>query len=325
MFRFILGATCAVLGCFGLSHTDASAQQYPVKPIRILVGFSPGGGADVIARLVAQQLSGQLGQSVIVENRTGAAGAIATEAVAKAPADGYTLLLMVAADAIRPALRSDLRYSLQRDFAPVAVVANGSFLLAVHPSVPARNFKEFLALVRSQPGKLNYSSPGVGSVAHLVGELLSLRTKISITHIPYKGASDASLAVASGEVDLSFPTIVGALPFLKTGRLRPIALTGRERASLLPDLPTLHESGLADFDRTAWYGVVAPAGVPPEIVQRLNGLIGKVVNTAEVKQSLHHQGLEVRTATAAEFAAFIGKELAQNQALIKAANVKIDQ
>ncbi|MBI4190394.1 MAG: tripartite tricarboxylate transporter substrate binding protein [Betaproteobacteria bacterium] len=296
---------------------------YPVKPIRILAGYSAGTGTDLLARLVAQKLSEHLGQPVVVENRVGAQGTIATELVAKSTADGYTLQLLSATVTILPAMRK-VRYDIQRDFAPVSLVAYGPFALVVHASVPARNVKELIALARSQPGKLHYGSAGVGSSSHLAGELFKLLAKVSIVQVPYKGATEQAVATAANEIEMSFPSIPAALPLMEAGKVRALGVTSAKRVSVMASIPTLDESGLRGYDRSVWYGVVAPAGVPKDIIARVRGVIDKAVNTADVKESLNKQGLEPQTSAPEEFATRIRTDLAQNAQLIRSAGVKVE-
>ena len=303
---------------------DGLAQRYPAKPIRMLVGFTAGSGTDVTGRLVAQKLSEQLGQSVIVENRTGAGGGIAIEAVAKSPPDGYTLLLMSSSGTTLSALRPNLPYDLARDLAPVSLVATGPLILVVHPSVPARNIKELLALARAQHGKLSYGSSGVGSATHLAGELLCLAAKVNIAHVPYKGTSDSVVATAAGQIEMSFNSVTGVLALIEANKLRALALTSAKRSPLLPAIPTLAESGVPGYDRSTWYGVLAPAAVPKEVIAHLNGVIGQSVNTPEMKGALNKQGFEPQTGTPEQFATLIQTAIAQDLKLIKSSGVKAE-
>lgn len=296
---------------------DCLAQDYPIKPIRMLVGFSVGGGTDVTARIVAQKLSELLRQQVIVDNRGGAGGSIATARVAASPPDGYTLLMMVVtAETALPALRK-LPYDLERDLAPVSLVSMSPSLLVVHPSVPASSTKELIALARSQPGKLNYGSAGVGDTGYLAGELFKSMANVNIVQVSYKGGSDALVANAAGEVDMTFAAITGALPLLETGKVRAIAVTTEKRASLMPSVPTLHESGLPGYNFSIRWGVVAPAGVRKDIIALLNSTIAKAVSASEIKESFNKQGMEPQTNTPEEFAALIHQEIAQSAKLIK--------
>jgi tripartite-type tricarboxylate transporter receptor subunit TctC len=302
----------------------AAAQSYPAKPIRLVFGYTAGGAGDVGARLLAQRLSEILGQNVVVENRPGAGGAIADEFVAKAPADGYTLLYAAGSTTILPALRPKLAYDVERDFAPVSMVAITSFALAIHPSVPVHDVKAFIALARSQPGKLTFSTPGVGSSAHFAGEVFKMMTGVNMLHVPYRGAPEATTAVIAGEVDVNFPSVTGALPFIKLGRLKALAVCSAKRASTLPSVPTLAESGLTGYERSGWNGVLAPAGVPKEIVARLNAAVVKAVNAPDMNEAFIKQGLEAQTGTPEQFTAFIRAQLEQNAKVVKFAGIKVE-
>lgn len=313
-FTLLLAAASAPL-----AHAQTA---YPTKPIRLIVGYSPGGPTDLAARVVAQKLSEQLDQPVIVENRAGAAGTLATERVAASPADGYTLLITTAGDTIQPALRTNLPYDIERNFAPVSMLVTGPQVLVVHPSVPAKSVKELLAIARSQPGRLSYGSAGIGTSSHLAAELLNQIAKLTTVHIPYKSSADNARAIGSGHIDMGFPALTGALPYLKAGKLRGLAVTTTMRAALLPEVPTLDEAGVAGYDRSGWFGVLAPAGVPKEIVTRLNTVIAKVVSASEVQQALTRQGLTPMTNSPEQFAAFIKAEIAQNAKLIKFSGAK---
>jgi len=289
--------------------------------VRLISGFSPGSSTDALARTLATFLSDGLGQPAIVEVRGGAGGSIATEAVARAAPDGYTLLMMAAGDAVRPALRAKLPYDLVRDLAPISMLATGTAVLSIHPSMPARNAKELIALARAHPGRLSYGSSGVGSSSHLMGELLNLMAGVKIAHIPYKGSVESSIATASGQIEMSFPAVVSLLPLLHGGKLRAIAVTRARRSLLLPDVPTLSEAGLPGYDRQTWWGVAAPAGTPAEVVARLNAAIGKSMATAEMQALLVKQGIDPQHAVPDKFAAFIRSEIAQNIKLGKLAGI----
>lgn len=315
----LVGATVA---CAGFSTLDSLAQVYPAKPIRIVTGFVPGGSTDVIARLVAQKLSDLLGQSVIVENRPGASTAVAAERVANSPPDGYTMLLVASSTTAQSALRRNLPYDLERGFAHVSIVAFGPFVLVVHPSIPAHSVKELIALARSAPGKLSYGSPGVASVNHLAAELFRVAAKVDMIHVPYKGSAQSSVANATGEIALSFPSIPAALPLLKADRLRALAVTSVKRVSVLPAVPTLDETVLPGFDYTGTLGLSLPAGVPREIVARLNAAIVKAVSTPEVTEAISAQGFEARTSTPEEYAAHIQRDIARLSKAIAATGMK---
>jgi tripartite-type tricarboxylate transporter receptor subunit TctC len=313
-----------VVACTAFVCAGAAAQTYPVKPVRVLVGFAAGGGTDTAARMVAAELSKSLGQPVVVENRPGSGGIIATETVAKAAPDGYTLLMMAAADSIQPAMRQKMPYELPKDFSPISLVVSGAFVVVVHPSVPARNIKELIAVARSQPGKLNYATSGIGSSAHMAAELMNSLAKVKTIHVPYKGVSQAVVGVASGEADFVFASVTSAQSLIDAGRLRAIAMSTAKRSALMPNMPTLNESGVPGYDRTGWYGMMGPAGMPREIVTRLNAAIVKAVNTPEMKAAFFRQGLETDTNTPEQFTEMIRREVDQNVKLARAAGIRAE-
>ncbi len=307
----------ALAALTGSVATNASAQTYPTRPIRILVGFPPGGATDVVARLVATKLSGNLGKPIIVENSPGASATIAARRVATAPADGYTLLASSVTDTAQPALRNDLPYDLERDFSPISLLGVGPLVLVVNPSVPARNVKELVEFARSQPGKLTYGSAGVGSVLHLAGELFNLTAKVNTIHVPYKGASEVVTATASGETPMSFVILTAALPLIEAGRLRPLGITSLTRWSPAPAIPTLDESGLPGYEIFGWWGIHGPARLPRDIVERLNSEISNVVNNPGMKKSFNAVGVEPKTNTPEQFARFFQNDIALAAKLIK--------
>ncbi len=307
--------------CAALPASGASAQNYPAKPVRLLVGFGPG-GTDTAARVFSQRISRHLGQSVVVENRPGASGAIATELVVTSPPDGYTLLLMPASGAIVSALRTNLPYNLERDLAPISLVASQAFVLVVHPSVPAHNVKELIALARARPGDLSYGSNGVGSALHFAAELFNSMANVKIVHIPYKGSAGSAIATVSGQIEMSYPGLASALPLLKSDKLRGLAVTSAKRSSLIPSLPTIAESGLPGYERMTWFGVLAPVKAPKEIIVQLNAAIDKIINTSDMKDALNKQGLEPQTNAPEQFSALIQREIALNKKLIKTIGLK---
>ena len=313
-----------IVACGNVAFCESIAQDYPVRPIRLVVGFTPGGVADAVGRLLAQNLLEPLGQPVTVENRGGASGAIAYDMVAKSRPDGYTLLIVGATAAVLPSLRSKLPYDLERDLAPISLVATAPFVLAIHPSVPARNVKELLALARAQPGKLSYGSVGAGSPPNMMGGLFNLLGKVNIVHVPYQGGAANAIANASGEVEMSFLSIPSLLPLLNAHKLKPLAVTSLKRSSLMPSLPSLDESGLRGYDYSNWNGVVTPARTPKEIVTRLNAAIVKVVNTPAMNESLSRQGMEPLTSTPDEFGHYIHNEIGKNAKLIKSLALKAE-
>lgn len=311
-----------ISACAAFWVVESTAQSFPVKPVRLVVGLVAGGAADVTARLVGQKLAEQFGQPVIVENRPGAGGAIATERVASAPPDGYNLLVLTSSATVLPALHAKLPFDMERDLAPVSLMTSGPWLLVAHPSVPAANAREFIALARSQPGRLNYGSSGVGGATHLAGEYFNQMAKVKISHVPYKGGAESAVAVAGGQVDITYSSIPSVLPLLEARKLKPLAATSAKRASLLPQVPTLAESGLSGFDYTIWVGVLVRAGTAKEIVSRLNTSIAQIVNTAEMKATLNKQGLEPQSNTPEQFAALIHREIEQNTRLVKLIGIK---
>src|SRR3972149_9339360 len=322
IFRLCAG----IVACINLSVAESLAQEYPVKPIRLVVGFSPGGISDVLARLVAQKISGPLGQQMIVENRPGASGMIANERVARSPADGYTLLIIGGSSTILPALRAKMSYDLERDLAPVSLLAISPFVLVVHPSVPARNVKELIAIAKSAKHELRYATVGMGSPPHIMTELLKSMAKGNILAVPYKGGGDAVVALASGQIDMYISSVPSLLPLLEAGRIRLLAVTSAKRLSTLPSLPTLDESGLPGYDYANWTGVVGPAGLPKEIVARLNAELGKKIHTAEMKETLTKKiGMEPQTNTPEQFAAFMRGMLEKNAKVIKSIGMKAEQ
>ena len=305
MLLLSLLATCS-------ATTVCAQSSYPQKPLRLLVGFSAGSSPDSVARMLAPLLTEQLGQPVVVENRGGAGGAIAVELAARAPADGYTIYLMAAANTLQPALRSKLPYDLERDFASTTIVALGMAVLALHPSVTARSVKELVALARAQPGQLNYGSSGIGSSSHLMGELFNQLAGVKISHVPYKGSADSAVATASGQIEMSYLGLGATLPRLEAGKLKALAVTGMKRAAVLPRVPTLHEAGLTGDERTTWWNIVAPSATPKEIMAKLYAATMKAAGSNEYKNALNKQGLDVQLTTPEQFATFLHNEIAQN-------------
>lgn len=311
-----------IVVCLGLCSGLAFGQSYPAKPIRIMVGYTAGGAADLTARTIAPRLSALLGQPVLIENRAGASGGIAAESVAKSPPDGYTLLMIPDAITIAPALDAKLPYSLERDLTPVTLVTIGPYVLVVHPSVPAKSVRELLALARARPGKLNYGSAGIGSTAHLAGALINLLAKVDIVHIPFKGGAESVVGAASGQVDMTISSITPAQPLLAIGKLRALGVTSAKRSSQMPSVPTLDEAGLKGYECVGWYGLVAPSGVSKEIIAQLNAAVAKAANVPEIKKSYEAQGRELQITTPEEFAALIRRDTAQNAKLVKLTGLK---
>jgi len=306
-----------------LTAANTFAQVYPSKPVRIMIGYVPGGAADFTARLIAQrlQMPQHLGQPFVVESRAGAGSTLAIHRVATSSPDGYTLMLISEGGLVQSARGAKLPYDLERDLQPISFVAVGPQGLVVHPNVPARNVKELIALARRNPGKMSYGSASTGGAQHFAGELFNLMANVKIMHVPFKGGAQSSVATASGEIEMSFATIPSALPFIGSGKLRLLAITLLERVSFLPDTPTIHEAGVPGYEQAAWYGVMAPAGTPPEIIARLNDAIARVVNTPDMKDLLNKGGLDPRTNTPAQFAAFVKNQLEKSRKLTKLAGI----
>ncbi|MBI4190374.1 MAG: tripartite tricarboxylate transporter substrate binding protein [Betaproteobacteria bacterium] len=317
-------AVAASIAAVSSAATVAHAQSYPVKPIRIVVAYPPGGPNDLSARTVGQKLSEALGQPVIVENRAGAAGNIGSQYVAASAPDGYTLLNGASALTIAPALTKNLNYDVVKDFAPISLTTVSSFVLAAHPSVPVNSIKELIALAKSRPGQLNYASSGVGAPPHLAGELLKNMAKIDILHVPYKGVGQSITDLVGGQVDMMFTSPPNAIPHVKSGRLKALAVSTARRSPLLPDVPTIAESGLKGFEIGTWFGLLAPAGASADIVNRLNGAIVKIVNTADFRERLSSQGMDAMSSTPAEFSAHIKAELAKFSRLVQAARIRAE-
>lgn len=302
--------------------TNSFSQTYPAKSVRLIVGFSPGGSTDASARVFGQRLAEYLGQAVIIENRPGAGTALANELVAKSPPDGYTLVSLTASATGVSALRKDLPYDLERDFSPISLVATTTYVLIVHPSVPARTPKELIALASKYPGKLTTASEGFATSGHLAAELFKSMASLDILHVAFKGGSQASTAVASGEVDMSFPTITSALPMLSAGKIRILAVTGKTRSFLKPEIPTLDESGLKGFDRTSWNGLAGPTRVPRDIIARLQAATIATLANPALKSGFQKLGMEGTGSTPEQMATLIRSEIAQNTKLVQAIKVK---
>lgn len=325
LLKKILTLCLSVVGSSSLMSVDALAQNYPFKPIRIIVGFSAGSGADISARLISQQMSKSIGQQVIVDNRPGGAGSIAAVFVARASNDGYTLLLLTASDTILLALRTNLPYDLKKDFSAVSMIASGMYVLVVHPSLPVKNVKDLISLARTGPGKLSYGSSGVGSSSHLAGELFNSMAKVEIVQVPYKSATAGAVATAIGEIAMNYPSVPGALSLLAANKVRALAVTGLKRTMLMPSIPTLSEAGLTGYDRTTWHALAAPAGTLQNLITRLNSEIKKIVDLVEVKDLFLKQGIEAQSSAPDELAAHMNREIEENSKLVKLINVKPQQ
>lgn len=301
----------------------AAARGYPVKPVRMVVGLAPGGATDILARALSQRLSDKMGRSFVVDNRSGAGGTIASAIVAKAPGDGYTLLTVSAGYSISAALYSDLPYDPLKDLVPISRIAESPFLVVSHPSLPVKNVKELIALAKAKPGGLNFAYAGNGSSGHLTGELFKSMAGIKTNDVPYKGAGPAMIDVLAGQADLMVANILSSLPYVRSGKLRALALTGGKRSPIIPELPTVSESGVPGYAVASWYGVLAPKGTPADIVGKLNGEIGTTMKSPAMKAWLEQDGAEPVDATPEEFGRHIATEIARWRKVVKEAGIRV--
>jgi tripartite-type tricarboxylate transporter receptor subunit TctC len=299
-------------------------EPYPSRPLRMILPFPPGGGTDILGRMIAERLSAALGQPVVTENRGGAGGNVGAEAAARAAPDGYTIVLVAPSLAISPTLYSKLNYDPVRDFAPITLVATVPNVIITHPSINAATLKDFIAAARAKPGGLNFGSGGAGTSNHLAGELFNIVADVKLVHIPYKGVNLAMQDVLAGNVHFVVIGIPAAAPHIRSGKLRALAVIAPARSPALPDVPTIAEAGLADFDVTTWYGVLAPAGTPRAIVARLNQELVRIMHSPELKDRLAATGTDPRTSTPEEFAAYIKQEIAKWGDVVRRANLKAD-
>jgi tripartite-type tricarboxylate transporter receptor subunit TctC len=315
---------CALLAAALAAHAGAAAAQtYPAKPIRLMVPFPPGGSTDIVARIVAQKLSAQLGQPLVIENRGGAGGTLGAAVVAKAPPDGYTLLVgSTSTHVVAPSVYTKLEYDPIKDFAPVGLMAVSPYLLVVNSSVPAKTVKELVELLKSQPGQMNYASAGIGSTTHLAMEMFKSASGTFALHIPYNGNGPAGTAVVAGQVEILFGSLPALLPHSRSGRVRAIAVGTPRRSPSLPEVPTVAESGYPGFDASLWLAVFAPAGTPAPVIERLNKEIVAAVGAPDTRETLDKNGAEPLTSTPAELAAMMREGVGKYAAVVKAAGVK---
>ena len=316
--RGIAAAALAVMA------TAAQAQAWPSRPVRLVVGFTPGGGVDINARMLAGKLTEILGQTVVVENRPGAGTNIANEFVAKSAPDGHTLLINTAALAINMSLYKNVPFDTLRDFAPTSVFSESQNILLVNAAKPYKSAAEVVAAARARPGALSFSSAGSGSTQHLAGELFKLQTRTDILHVPYKGSAPSLTALIAGDVDLIFINVPAVLPHIKSGRLRPLAAAGARRSDLLPDVPTLKEAGINGVEVSVWYGVLAPAGTPREIVATLAAAITRAARSPDIRQKLIEQGAEPVGNSPEEFAALLRDEVARWREVVRVAGIRLE-
>lgn len=317
----------SLLASIGITITHAlaagaPAADYPQRPIRLIVPFAPGGSNDIMARIVGQKFHESMGQQVVVDNRPGASGIIGTTLAAQAPPDGYTVLMMSLTLAVNPSLRRKLPYDTAKDLIPVALVASAPLMLVVNPSIPAKSVKELIAHGKANPGKLNFGSGGPGTTPHLAGEMFKTMAGLQMTHVPYKGGGPALTDLVAGQIQLMLENIPSTLPFVKSGRLRGLAVSGLQRSALIPDLPTLDEAGLKGYEIVGWNGLFVPAGTPKAIVARIHQETVKLLAQPDVKQRLATLGAEAVGSSPAEFARFVKAEIAKWARVVKAAGLK---
>ena len=313
-------ATLAALFC----SSPAQAQAYPNKPVRIVVGYPPGGAVDSIARVIGQPLTQAFGQQFIVENRAGACGIIGADVVAKSPPDGYTLIALAGTHAVNPSLYKKLPYDTERDFAPVSVVASSAYILVVHPSLPVKSVRELLAFARKNRGQVNYASSGNAGMPHLSGELFKVKSGIEMTHIPYKGSAAVTTAVLSGEVPIMFSNLISTMPQVQAGRLRALGITGPARLPAAPEIPTIAESGLPGYEVTGWYGIMAPANTPADIVNRLGAAIAKSLQSPEVLRRFAGEGIDPVGSTPEAFGKLVHADLVKWAEVVRISGARVD-
>ena len=309
---------------FSLNGGEASAQQYPAKPVRVIVPFGAGGPADIYARYLAQRLQEPMGQTFVVDDRPGAGSIIGTDLVAKSPPDGYTLLLMSNTHTVNESLVQKKPFALMKDFVPIAPINYSDLVLVVHPSVPAKSIKELIALAKAKPNGLNYASSGTGTPYHMAGELFKAMAGVQIVHIPHKGSGEARTSVMSGQVEIMLDAITTMAPMARAGRVRALGTTGLKRSTVLPDVPTIAEAGVKGYEATIWLGIMAPTGTPKPIVDRLNAEIGKIVTRPDVKKAWNEQGAEPMVMAPVEFEKYLNADIAKWANVVKVAGVKPD-
>jgi tripartite-type tricarboxylate transporter receptor subunit TctC len=323
----MLRTIAKLIGCAlaALLTLPALAQDYPSKPVKIIVPFAAGGPADIYARFLGQRLQEALGQPFVIDDRPGGGSVIGTDAVAKSPPDGYTLLLMSNTHTVNESLMPNKPYALMRDFVPVAAINYSDLVLVVNPSVPVASVAELLALAKSKPGKLNYASSGPGTPYHMAGELFKAMANVDIVHIPYKGSSQARTDVLGGQVDMMFDAVTTMSEFARSGKVKAIATTGKARSSVLPNVPTLSEAGVVGYEAVIWLGLMAPKGMPPEIVKRLNAEVVKIVSKPEVRDEWAKQGAAAIMMNPDEFTRYVNDDIVKWERVVKISGAKPDQ
>ena len=319
----ILGAAAIGIAAVCVA-AGAVAQGYPAKPVKVIVPYPPGGSTDIVARVVAQKLSEQTGQQFLVDNRGGAGGNIGAEAVARSPADGYTLLVATTAHAINRTLFKSMGYDLMKDFVPISQLTAGPLVIVANPALPAKSVKELIALAKAKPGELTYASSGNGQSTHLAVELFDTMAGIKMTHVPYKGSAPAITDVMGGQVSVFFDTMLSAMPHVRSGKLKALAVTSAARSPAAPDIPTVAESGLPGYEAIAWNGLVAPAGTPREVVARLNAEVKKVLELPEIRERFAAQGFAAAWSSPEKYAAFLDAEVEKWGKVVKVSGATVD-
>ncbi|MGE5792575.1 MAG: tripartite tricarboxylate transporter substrate binding protein [Bacteroidota bacterium] len=320
--RMLLRTSLALL--LAIVASAAAAQGYPARPVRLIIPFPPGGSNDIVGRMVAAQLGDRLGQQVVADNRGGAGGTIGTELAARAQADGYTLLLISTAYAFNTSIYKKLPYDPVKSFTPVALLGSGPGVLVVNPTLPVNSVAELIALAKERPGKLNNASAGIGSFQHLASELFRLQAGIQWLHVPYKGGGPAMMDLMAGQADASVGSLIQMLPHIRSGKLKALGTTGAKRSAVLPDVPTVAEAGVPGYEATNWWGILAPAGTPQPILDRLHQEIAAVQASAETKRRFETEGAEAREMSPADFAAFIAAETAKWARVVKEAGISAE-
>ena len=321
----ILSSITVLLAALLSSISGVQAQPYPAKPVRFLVGYAPGGATDINARIVALKLTEMWGQQVVVDNRPGASGIIAAELVAKAPPDGYTLLVAPQTSVVTaPLIFRKVNFDTMKDFASLSIVGSTPLLLVIHPSMPPRTFKEFTAFMKANASKLSYATGGIGSTPHFAAELLSLSLGVKLVHVPYKGENPAVADIIGGQVPLMFSNISAVLPFVKAGRVRALAITSLKRSPLAPEYPTIAESGLPDFDVATWSGLYAPAAIARDLGMRISGDVAKAIRQPDVKERMANQGIDPIGSTPEEHLAYLKTEFMRIGRVAREANIRAD-
>lgn len=316
--------TALALATLAWSAPAAAAENYPARPIRLVVPFAPGGNADIQGRYMAEQLTEVLGRQIVVDNRPGANAMIGTGIVVQAPADGYTILLVASGHAVNPALVNKMPYDTLKQLQPVSLIGSTPLLFVAHPAVPAKSVPELIALAKAKPGTLNYGSSGNGSPANLAGALLDVMTGTRLTHVPYKGTAQATLEVIAGQIQLAFPSLTSVLPHVKSGKLRAYSITALKRSPLAPELPTMSEAGVPGYEAIIWNGLLVPAGTPPAIVTRLNQAVAQILKSPQAAERYARVGADVLFSSPSEFDAFIRSEMKKWARVIREAGIRVD-